>query len=385
MTHEEIIEHSKNLVAMRSVAANQPGLHQAVNYIAAILAEHPDITVERFESNGVPSLLAYYGQQRPERFETLFNGHLDVVPAQDDSQYTPLIKEGRFYGRGVYDMKMACVAMTDAFIRYGQNHGRAFGLQIVADEEVGGYDGVCAQLDQGVAADFTIMGEMTDLGICNEARGLCWVEVNFKGTSAHGGYAWNGDNAIAKASDFTNALLARFPVPKEQQWCTTANIAAITTGNETFNIVPNDATVKVDFRFTSEDANFKDAESVKALITQIAPEAVVVDMPVFEPAVTTPESNIYLRHFMRSFESVSGDSVTLIRRYAGSDGRHFAMRGMDTIEFGLSGADHHSESEYVDLSSLQPFCDTLRAYMRSPVPTKPSSTRAHVKQVVTAA
>jgi succinyl-diaminopimelate desuccinylase len=384
MTEQQIIDHAQRLIAIRSTSDNPAGLHQAVGYIANILAAHPNITVERLEDQGVPSLLAYYGAKRPSRFDVLMNGHVDVVPAAHETQFTPVIKGDRLYGRGAYDMKTACIAMADVLIQAGHHPERPIGLQIVSDEEVGGYNGVQYHLNQGVAANFTIFGEMTDLNICNEARGLCWVEVAFKGTAAHGGYAWNGDNAIAKASDFANKLLARFPMPAEKQWCTTANIATISTGNETYNIVPSNAVVKVDFRFTSEDANFKDQASVKALIASLSPDAEVIAMPVFEPAVGTPASNPHLHHFMHAYEKVTGEATTLMRRYAGSDGRHFAARGLDSIEFGLGGADHHSEVEYVDMSTLAPFRSTLLQFLQQPVPLHPETLRANTA-VVTAA
>jgi succinyl-diaminopimelate desuccinylase len=281
-------------------------------------------------------------------------------------------------------MKMATVAMTDAFIRFGKTRSRSFGLQIVADEETGGVDCIQHQLQQGVAADFTIFGEMTDLGICNETRGICWIEVGFKGTSAHGGYAWNGVNAVTKASDFANALLAKFPIPKEQQWCTTANIAAITTGNNTFNIVPDQATVKVDFRFTPEDTNFMNEDTLNALIKSAHPDAEVLEIVTFEPAVHVPENNHHLRHFVATYEHVTGDRATLIRRYASSDSRHLAKYGMPGIEFGLAGADLHGEGEYVTLDSLQPFRNTLHAYMQGPMPANPPSLEENVA-ILTAA
>lgn len=385
MSHDEIIEHTKNLVAIRSTADNLPGLVAAVEYMARLLAPYPGITVERFESNGVPSLLAYYGKSRPARFDTILNGHIDVVPAQHDSQYDARIKNGRLYGRGVYDMKMAAIIMADVFINHGRNPQRPIGLQIVADEENGGTNGILYQLAQGIAADFTILGEMTDLGICNETRGLCWIEVGFKGASAHGGYVWNGDNAITKASDFATTLLKKFPLPKKQQWGTTASIAAISTSNTTYNIVPDTATIKVDFRFTPEDPHFKDINTLKTFVASIDPEAEILDIATFGPAVHVPPSNTHLRHLVATYESVTGETAQLIRRYASGDSRHLAKYGLPGIEFGLAGADLHGNNEHVDLASLDPFRDTLHAFLQSPIPSDPPSMAKQTKAVITAA
>lgn len=383
MTQEQIVEHAKHLIAMPTTAGNTPVLHQAINYMAQLLEPYVGITVERFEQNGIPSLLAYYGETRPDMFDVILNGHIDVVPAQDPAQYTPIVKGNRLYGRGAYDMKLAAVAMVNVFLQHGYNPARPVGLQIVADEETGGRDGILYQLQQGVRAKFTVIGEMTNLGICNETRGICWVEIGFKGTSAHGGYAWHGDNAIAKASDFATKLLQKFPVPKMQQWCTTASIAAISTGNATYNIVPDDAVVKVDFRFTPEDPHFANETTVRELLKSVHPDAEVLDFFTFEPAVFVPLENQHLKHFMRTFESVTGEKAPLIKRYAASDSRHMATFNMPAIEFGISGADHHTQQEYADLTSITPFCDTLHAFLQSPLPHNEQPVRA--ERVVTRA
>lgn len=367
MTQETIIEHTKNLIAIPTVVGNNAALHQAIAYMADLLAAHNGVTIERFESNGIPSLLAYFGQTRPERFDVILNGHLDVVPAQKESQYTAHITDGRLYGRGAYDMKLATVAMLDVFLKHGRSAGKPVGLQIVTDEETGGRDGIQYQLRQGVRANFAIIGEMTNLGICNETRGICWVEVAFKGTSSHGGYAWNGDNAIVKASDFANRLLQKFPVPTQQQWCTTASIAAIATGNSTYNIVPDEATVKIDFRFAPEDTHFTDEKTVRRMLQSVHPGVEIREFFTFEPAVFVPPENQYMRHLASAFKNVAGSDPQLVRRYAASDSRHLAQYEIPAVEFGVGGADHHGQLEYADLTTLKPFCDTLRNFLQKPL------------------
>jgi succinyl-diaminopimelate desuccinylase len=231
MTTDQLIEKTKQLIAIESTVHNKPALRVAVDFVADYVNQFEGITVERFESNGVPSFLAFAGPQRPAEFDMLFNGHLDVVPGHAPD-FAPRVENGKLYGRGAYDMKMAALIMADVFCQEAATSPLALGLQIVADEEVGGYDGVRHQLDQGVKSKFTVTGEMTDLGVCNDSRGLCWVEIAFAGVRAHGGHAWEGDNAIVKASSFAAAVLQKYPMPKERAWTTTANISAISTSNQ---------------------------------------------------------------------------------------------------------------------------------------------------------
>jgi len=375
MTQEQLIEKTKELVAIESTVHNKPALHDAVNLVADYVAQYEGITIERFEKDDTPSFLAYAGPKRPEMFDLLFNAHVDVVPGHPED-FSPRVEDGKLYGRGVYDMKMAALIMADVFCQTAGTSPVAIGLQIVSDEEVGGYNGVRYQLDRGVRAKFTITGEMTDLEICNEARGLCWVEVAFTGVRAHGGHAWEGDNAVTKAAHFAQAVLQKFPLPKKREWTTTANIAALTTSNETYNQVPKEATLKIDFRFPAEEPVFTNRETVEAFIKSIDPTAEIVAMPVFEQAVHVPKVNPDLKKFMRAFTNVTGTDAILSHRHAGSDARHFATKGIPCIEFGLSGKHLHGDNEHVNLESVGPYRAVLESFLHE-YTISSSKTRGH--------
>jgi len=365
MTNEELIKTAKQLISIPSTADNPAALKEAVDLVASLLEGHTDITVERFEENGKSSLLAYYGEVRPERFDVLLNAHLDVVPAHPE-QFAARLEGNKLFGRGSYDMKVSALVLTDLFRTAGRTSPHLIGLQIVTDEEVGGENGVVLQAKQGVDARFVVSGEMTDLRVCNETRGLCWVDIHFKGVGAHGGYAWDGSNAVVKASTMASALLAKFPLPDKQEWQTTANISAIMTENNTYNRVPDNAILRVDFRFTPEDPIFDNKDTVRAFIAQLDPE-VEVTFHTFDPGVKVDEANPYLRSFLSVLQETTGKITDPIRRYGSSDARHFAARGIPCIEFGLSGKGMHGGAEYVDLDSIAPFKATIQKFLHNPI------------------
>lgn len=368
MRTQKLITNISKLVSIPSDVGQPDALRDAVQFIADMLAANPKITVERFEKNGRPSLLAYYAKTRPKRFDVLFQGHVDVVPAPDD-QFKPFVEEGRLYGRGVYDMKAAAVTMAEIFRTKGEKSPLSLGLQIVSDEETGGYDGVVEQVRKGVAADFVITGEMTDNLICNETRGMCWAEVSFSGKTAHGAYVWDGENALSKASDLAQRVLDRYPTPREISWQTTVNIAAISTDNETYNKVPAKASVKIDFRFIPEDKIFRSKDTVRSFLEELSPGC-EVDFKCFEPAVCVDEAHPYLRQFRGAFKTANGTPPKLIRRYGSSDARHFALAGMDCIEFGPAGGNLHADNEFLILESLEPFISTLEEFISRPKPSQ---------------
>lgn len=362
MTQEQIIEQAKKLIAIPSTVDNPVALHAAVDFIAAHIRNYEGITVERFEKNGIPSLLAYASGTRPVEFDVLLNGHVDVVPGKPED-FEPRVENGKLYGRGTYDMKLAALLMTDVFCKIATTTQNKIGLQIVADEEVGGYNGVRHQLDEGVRAKFAITGEMTDLDVCYESRGICWTEIKFNGVKAHGGHAWHGVNAISKAAAFTQALLSRYPMPNVPTWTTTASISSISTPNTTFNQVPEEATLKIDFRFTPENHDFTNKNTVEALVKSIDPTAEIVAFPVYEPAVYVPHENEDLQKLLHALRTTSHENVALIQRHASSDARHFASEGIPCVEFGLSGGNLHGDAEYANLDSVPKFCAALETFL----------------------
>jgi succinyl-diaminopimelate desuccinylase len=369
MNTKQIIETTKQLIRIPSTYDNPEALQTAVNFLAKIVAACPDVTIERFERNGKPSFLAYRGPVRPATFDILLNGHVDVVPGPEHL-FKPVEKDGKLYGRGALDMKGTSAVLTDVFCKLVHEVPYALGLQIVSDEEIGGYDGVRLHINEGVRAKFVIMGEYANdkHTIYNAARGLCWAEIKFKGKAAHGGHLWNGTNAVLKAGDFAGAILKRYPTPDKETWTTTASIANLSTPNDAYNKVPDSAILKIDFRFTQEDPVFQSRESLEAFIASIDPEAELLDLATFEPAVKVEELNPYVQGLSAAMREVTGKKPQYLGRPASSDGRHFALVNNDIVEFGLYGKNPHSEDEWVDLASFGEYHKTLTAFLHNPVP-----------------
>ncbi len=371
MTTKRIIEQTKQLMAIPSTGDNPAALQQAVDFVADLVAKVPNITIERFEQNGKPSFLAYRGPVRPEEFDILLNGHVDVVPGKPE-QFVAYEKDGNLYGRGALDMKGTALSLTSAFCELVHEVPYALGLQIVSDEEVGGHDGVRVQIEDGVRAKFVVMGEYANdrHTIYNAARGLCWVDIAFTGKTAHGGHLWHGSNAVIKAGDFAGAVLKRYPTPDKETWTTTASIANLSTPNNTYNKVPDSALLKIDFRFTQEDPVFVNRESLEAFIASIDPDAKLVNVATFEPAVNVEELNPYVQGLSNAMRKITNEEPHFLGRPAGSDGRHFAMVNCDIIEYGLYGGGSHSDHEYVELASFDEYQSVLRAFLKQPIPER---------------
>ena len=133
----KILELARKLINIPSISKNPVALKEVLK-ISAL--ELKDYTIEWFVKDEIPSLLAYASPSRPKRFKIILNAHLDVIPAKP-SQFSPKIKDGKLYGRGAYDMKAAAAVEILVFKELAKKLDFPLGLQLVTDEEIGGFKG----------------------------------------------------------------------------------------------------------------------------------------------------------------------------------------------------------------------------------------------------
>ena len=352
----QIIDLAKKLIEIRSETQNKKELERAISLCEKELA---GFTLEKFDKNGFPSLLAYTTNKRPQEFKIILNAHLDVVPAQD-TQYNPQIKGTKMYGRGTMDMKAAAAAQILLFKNLAKKVNYPLGLQLVTDEETGGFNGTKYQIEQGARAEFVIAGEPTDFGINNQAKGIMWIKISSIGKAAHAAYPWNGENAIQKINEFLTKLLQLYPVPEKESWQTTINISKISSDNDATNKVPDDCTVTLDIRFIPEDQ-----DRVLIDIKSLLPKNAEIKTLTQESVHDTKSTNPYIKILGSSIQSVTKTMPQIIQKHGGSDVRFYNESGMDGVTFGPVGQGLHSDDEWVDTKSLTSFYKTLENFLLS--------------------
>jgi succinyl-diaminopimelate desuccinylase len=342
----ELIELTKRLIEYPSVTGDLDACNNILDFIKSELS---GFTCEQFEKNGVRSHLYYVGNKRPEKFRLILNAHVDVVPAVSE-QFKPQVRDGKIFGRGAQDMKSGAAGLITAFAEMAQNVSFPLGLQIVTDEETGGFNGAKHQFDQGVLTDFILAGESTNLRINNYAKGIVWVRLKTRGVSAHGAYAWEGKNALDKMRVLLNDLRKRYPEPTREVWKTTLNIARIETSNTAQNKVPADAMALLDFRIIpKERKSFTD--NLKAILADRAEYEFMADEPTQETASNHPDI-LLLRKVAKQ---LLGATPEYLKTHGGSDVRFYSNAGAGAICFGPTGAGLHTDNEWVDIKSMETF------------------------------
>ncbi|GLY06678.1 M20/M25/M40 family metallo-hydrolase [Actinoplanes sp. NBRC 101535] len=356
---EELVAPAVELIGIRSTADRPADLRHALDLVLDLVG--PGFDTRHFVANGKPSALLTTG----DRPQVILNAHLDVVPGKP-SQFAARRDGDRLYGRGAQDMKVAALVMATVFRDVARTLPYPVGLQLVTDEEVGGFDGTGHQVAAGVTARFVVIGEQSALRVVAASKGILRARLTATGRTAHAAYPWLGENALLTVVDAVSRVVARYPVPDAEAWTTTVNVASITTSNTAANIVPADAQAWLDVRFPPHDTDFtgrEPAEIVAHLAAITGPAVDVTIEGLGAPHYANPDS-APVRLLQQAAQSVGYDG-SLLRKHGAADGRFYSARGVDACIFGPAGDGQHGPHEYVDLRSLRPYHDALRTFLLS--------------------
>lgn len=199
-----------------------------------------------------------------------FHGHIDVVPAQDPAQFTPVVTPDTIFGRGSADMKGGLVAMIYAMYALKESGHRLKGriaLRVVPDEETGGALGSQVLAANGVLFDTDtvamLTAEPTGGVVWHAARGAITCRITVKGRPAHVGLQYRGINAFEQALRVAAALgelkteverrRTAFPIEPEAARHSILMMGGEVRGAANFNVVPDRFTFTVDRRINPEE------------------------------------------------------------------------------------------------------------------------------------
>ena len=194
------------LLAQPSISAQNVGVQECADLEEALLND-AGFATRRLDAPGHPVI---YGEwlNAPGKPTILFYGHYDVQPADplelwESEPFTPTIRDGRIYCRGVADNKaqhFSHIAAARHWLRANGSLPCNVKIMLEGEEEVGSphLDTVVAAHKDLLAADFvyTSDGPVTDARypeIVFGVRGLLYVELHASGANRdlHSGH-WGG-------------------------------------------------------------------------------------------------------------------------------------------------------------------------------------------------
>lgn len=350
----DCIEITKELIKIDT--SHLEGANKGIEFCHSLLKSN-GLKTTVIENKGFKTLICNIGEGDKK---IILNGHLDVVPAKK-VQFIPFEKDGKLYGRGSADMLSGASAMISAVLELkAEALPCEVELQLVTDEETGGFNCSKHLVDTGCRGDFVICGEPTHIGIGVQAKGILQLDIEFYGKSAHGSRPWLGDNAILKAYKVFEKIIA-LPFSKEKSelyQCPSINLSKI-QGGDIYNRVPDYCKMSLDIRFLPE----QDSEEIIRQIEEAAGTKVIIHS--LGDAVKTKVDDEYVINLSEAVKDILGASPEVFGQHGSADTRFYSKYDIPAVEFGPSGANWHGDEEYVIIDSVYKYKDILKKYILS--------------------
>lgn len=294
-------------------------------------------------------------------------GHTDTVGVEGmAAPFSPVIKDGRLYGRGAQDMKGGLAAMIDA-ARVVRERGPRRGRVIIAaviDEEFAsvGADALVTAWH----ADAAVVTEPTDLQIGVGHKGFAWFEIDTQGRAAHGSRPREGRDAIfrmgrvlARLEALDRALQAG---PAHPVMGAPSLHASIIEGGREWSVYPDRCVLRMERRTVAGETVAIAEREVRDLLNALQGED-----PEFEGSVqvrfSRPPYQTPPRHPLPAMLAGCAKARGV---NAGEQGLSFwtdaavlGEAGIPAVLFGPGGAGLHSREEYVHVADVIACRDVL--------------------------
>lgn len=357
----DTLELTRELISRRSVSPNDAGCLDLLIDILKPL----DFECEKISINGVDNLWARRGRATPL---VCFAGHTDVVPTGPIEQwasdpFTPTIRDGLLYGRGASDMKTSLAAFVTAiaeFVRGNPNHAGSIAVLFTSDEEGPAVDGTVRVVEalarRGEKIDYCIVGEPTSVNrlgdmIKNGRRGSLSGTLIVKGIQGHVAYAHLARNPVHDVAAAI-AELARTEWDRGNEYFppTTWQISNFSAGTGAGNVIPAEARVKFNFRFSTAST----VESLQTRVHGILDRHGVqydIDWNYDGRPFLTRKGDL-VDAVARAIKTVTGIDTELSTSGGTSDGRFIADICPQVVECGPTNATIHKLNECIPLAEV---------------------------------
>jgi acetylornithine deacetylase/succinyl-diaminopimelate desuccinylase-like protein len=347
---------------MPTVTANTADTRAAIEYIQSFLAQR-GMHCALHEYNGHTALTANTGGKDRKKPLVQLSAHVDVVPGEE-GQLALQEKDGKLYGRGVYDMKFAIAGymqLVDELYSEGTLQEYDFGIAVTPDEEASAQiSGVEHLVQQGYRPSVAILPDSTAPGWNVEkiAKGRWCFELISIGKTAHSGRPWEGESASMKLVEALHELIAHYEGGGPAT--DTLNIGSINGGGGIYNSVPDQMVANVEIRLSNEESYPKAVKLVAALCEKHGVSSAT--FYVAEPSRPILDGPL-VGQYRRSVKKIVGKVPKGITSLGGSDASFYTSVGIPCILSCPEGGDHHSSTEWVDKASLEQFVPILRDYL----------------------
>lgn len=349
----------ESLIAMPSVCGDIPAAHRILSFVEKQLRDI-GLHVERYEQHKFPSLVATTRKTKTPK--VLLAGHLDTVDAPD-ALFKLRLEDGKYYGRGVLDMKSAIANYIH--VLEGIKHSLAdydIGVMLTTDEEYFGMHGTGMLVDKGYLPKVCILpdsGFGTNWQIESFAKGCWFAQITSLGISAHGSRPWEGDSASIKLVRALDAITRLFD-DKQKPNTATLNVSMM-RGGTSINQIPAAGMATLDIRYADMDDYRKLKRWISAICDQYG-----ISLKTIRKASAPTHNNIdhpLIATFTKHVATQTSIQPQAFTAYGATDARFFDNYGIPCVLMSPPGGGHHSNDEWLSLEGYAHFRSILRNYL----------------------
>ena len=313
----------------------------------------------------------------------VFAGHTDVVPTGPVEQwtshpFTPTHRDGGLYGRGACDMKTSVAAFVvsiEEFLRATPDPKLTLALLLTSDEEGPAVDGtvvVCNTLAaRGEVLDYCIVGEPTAVQRCgdmikNGRRGTMSGKLTVKGVQGHIAYPHLASNPVHSVAPALAELVAinaagGWDAGNDYFQPTSWQISNFHAGTGASNVIPGNAVIDFNFRFSTESTPESLQKRVHAVLDAHGVDYTLAWTVGGLPFLTTPGELVSA--VQAAIADETGIATELSTSGGTSDARFIAKICKQVVELGPVNASIHKIDEHIDVAEIETLKNIYRRTM----------------------
>lgn len=366
------LELTCELIRRESVTPEDAGCQQLmIDRLKAI-----GFQITHLPYGDVENFWAIHGETGPT---LCLAGHTDVVPTGDTHNwqyppFEPTIEGDLIYGRGAADMKGSLAAMITAvenFVSDHPDHSGRIAFLITSDEEGVAVNGTVKVvewlLERNEIPEWCLVGEPSSTKtvgdvIKNGRRGSLGGELIVKGIQGHVAYPQLADNPIHNiAPALTELSTEHWDQGNEFFPATSFQISNIQSGTGATNVIPGEANVLFNFRFSTEVTDQELKTRTEAILNKHKLNYQLTWNLSGVPFLTA--EGALVEATIESIHEVTGTKTQLSTAGGTSDGRFIAPHGCQVIELGPVNATIHKVDECASITDIDGLSEIYQKIM----------------------
>ncbi len=315
----------------------------------------------------------------------LLEAHQDTVPVDGMTiePWTPVVRDGRIYGRGACDIKGGMTAMLGALSRLAEERPKGMPTVLMACtvNEEHGYSGALelAQLWQPGARsiaprqpDAAIIAEPTGLQVVIAHKGAVRWRCKTHGRAAHSSQPHLGDNAVYKMARVLAALEAYAKhvgehVPKHRLCGATTLSVGTIRGGLSVNTVPDVCTIEIDRRLLPGEKAMDAYQQVIEFVRKYPGIDFEVEheTPYLKGEALGDDHNGALADRLSKVVSELFGRGEKVGVPYGTNASKIASTGIPSVVFGPGSIDQaHTADEWLSIDELSKASESLYQFIR---------------------